>query len=228
VAGQGIAPGAKREVVHGDALGWLATTALARASIVTSIPDVSETGLPDPAWPRWFHEAGVAVLGALPAGGIAIVTQTDIRREGRWIDKSTMVIEAARDAGVELVARKIVCRRPPGALSSARAAFTHLLVFGRGVRFDPALPDLVPDVMVDVGTLTWTRGTGSETARRAVELVRRYAPETRTVVDPFCGEGMILAVANAYGFDAIGVERNRKRAEKARRLSLEEIEDPRA
>ena len=191
---------------------------------MTSIPDVSETGLPDPEWPAWFHSAGVAVLKALPADGIAIVTQTDIRRAGRWVDKSTLVVEAARVAGAELLARKIVCRRPPGTVSSARAAFTHLLVFGRGVVLDPALPDLVPDVMVEVGTLTWTRGTGSETARQCMELVRRYAPATTTIVDPFCGEGMVLAVANALGFDAIGVERNRKRAEKARRLTLEDLE----
>jgi DNA modification methylase len=78
--------------------------------------------------------------------------------------------------------------------------------------------------MVDVGTLTWTRGTGSETARRCLELVRRYAPASTTIVDPFCGEGMVLAVANALGFDAIGIERNRKRAEKARRLTLEDVE----
>jgi hypothetical protein len=213
-----------REVIHGDALEWLAERSLANASVMTSIPDVSETGLPDPAWPAWFHAAGVAVLTALPPGGIAIVTQTDIRRDGRWVDKSTMVIEAARVAGAELLARKIVCRRPPGTVSSARAAFTHLLVFGRGAVLDPTLPDLVPDVMVDVGTLTWTRGTGSETARRCMELVRRYSPATTTIVDPFCGEGMVLAIANALGFDAVGVERNRKRAEKARRLTLDDLE----
>ncbi len=210
-----------REVIHGDALVWLAGRSLDRASIVTSIPDVSETGLPDPAWPAWFHEAGVAIFRALPGDGIAIVTQTDIRREGRWIDKSTMVVESARVAGADLLARKIVCRKPPGTVSSARAAFTHLLVFGRGLTLDRTLPDLVPDVMLDIGTLTWTRGTGSETARSCMELVRRYAPLSTTIVDPFCGEGMVLAVANAHGFDAIGVERNRKRAEKARRLELE-------
>jgi hypothetical protein len=38
---------------------------------------------------------------------------------------------------------------------------------------------------------------------------------------------MVLAVANALGFDAIGVERNRKRAEKARRLTLEDVESQR-
>jgi hypothetical protein len=38
------------------------------------------------------------------------------------------------------------------------------------------------------------------------------------VVDPFCGVGTVLAVANALGLDALGVEKNRKRAEQAREL----------
>jgi tRNA G10 N-methylase Trm11 len=42
----------------------------------------------------------------------------------------------------------------------------------------------------------------------------------RTVVDPFCGVGSMLAVANARGLDAIGVELNAKRAERARTLSV--------
>jgi tRNA G10 N-methylase Trm11 len=41
-------------------------------------------------------------------------------------------------------------------------------------------------------------------------------------VDPFCGRGTILAVANHCGLDAVGVEISRKRARKARRLALED------
>jgi tRNA G10 N-methylase Trm11 len=39
------------------------------------------------------------------------------------------------------------------------------------------------------------------------------------VVDPFCGHGTILAVANEHGLDAVGVELSAKRARKARRLT---------
>jgi tRNA G10 N-methylase Trm11 len=40
----------------------------------------------------------------------------------------------------------------------------------------------------------------------------------KVVVDPFCGVGTVLAAANALGLDALGVEKNRKRAEEARAL----------
>ena len=35
------------------------------------------------------------------------------------------------------------------------------------------------------------------------------------VLDPFCGQGSVLAVANQMGFDALGVERAVKRSKKA-------------
>ena len=47
----------------------------------------------------------------------------------------------------------------------------------------------------------------------------RFRP-TRVVVDPFCGLGTALAVANVMGLDAVGVELSAKRAEKARSLAV--------
>lgn len=43
---------------------------------------------------------------------------------------------------------------------------------------------------------------------------------TRTLVNPFCGHGTVLAVANHLGLDAVGVELSRKRAKKARALRM--------
>jgi SAM-dependent methyltransferase len=50
--------------------------------------------------------------------------------------------------------------------------------------------------------------------------VVRAQTTTRTVVDPFCGFGTVLAVANALGLDAIGVDRSKRMCQRARRLRL--------
>jgi len=42
----------------------------------------------------------------------------------------------------------------------------------------------------------------------------------KVILDPFCGVGTVLAVANALGLEALGVEKNRKRAEQARALHV--------
>jgi hypothetical protein len=216
------APMPMRSVVVDDALHWLRAqdaTTLAGASFVSSIPDVSETGMSFSAWLGWFQGTAALLVEKMPEDGLLVLTQTDIRREGRWIDKSFLVLEAAYRAGATLLSRKVVCRRPVGHTSSARAAYTHLLVLSRGRTLDPARPEVVPDVIADGGPVTWTRGLGVHASFACVDVVTRYTASS-TIVDPFCGEGMVLACANARGLHALGVEKNGKRAERARRLRV--------
>lgn|GEM_PF-6010225 len=45
--------------------------------------------------------------------------------------------------------------------------------------------------------------------------------KSRTIINPFCGHGSMLAAANAVGCDAIGIEKSPKRAKKAGFLQLD-------
>ena len=75
------------------------------------------------------------------------------------------------------------------------------------------------DVLPELGAMTWARAMGLAATRAAVGWLRDRAGAT-CIVDPFCGVGTALAVANAHGLHAIGVERNAGRAAKARVLVL--------
>jgi cyclopropane fatty-acyl-phospholipid synthase-like methyltransferase len=44
---------------------------------------------------------------------------------------------------------------------------------------------------------------------------------TRTIVDPFCGWGTVLAVANALGMDAVGVDLSTRMCRRARTLQID-------
>jgi tRNA G10 N-methylase Trm11 len=44
------------------------------------------------------------------------------------------------------------------------------------------------------------------------------------IFDPFCGVGTVLAVANALGLEALGVEKSKKRCEQARVLAVRQDE----
>ena len=70
-----------------------------------------------------------------------------------------------------------------------------------------------------LGEMTWARAMGREACDAVARFLLAHTP-CRTVVDPFCGLGTMLAVANAHGLDAVGVERSPKRAERARALDL--------
>lgn len=205
-----------RHVFCADALPWLAERQpLHGASFITSLPDVSAfPGLSLRGWKEWFVGAARAVLLSTCDEGVAIFYQTDVKREGTWVDKAYLCQKAAEALGFELLWHKIVCRKPAGSPVYGRPGFTHLLCFSRGVRDFPAP---YPDVLPSTGSMTWSQAMGLAACELACRYVLSRTP-TRTVVDPFCGVGTVLAAANAFGLDAIGVEIANKRARKARTL----------
>ena len=207
-----------RTVHHAEALAWL--SALGRredASVITSLPDVSEVELELDGWQRWFVEAAGACMEVIGDDGVAVFFQTDIRARQVWIDKGALISQAARAGGFVSLFHKIVCRLPPGTPTTGRASYAHLLAFAR--RPLP-LRRAVPDVLPDGGFKPGTKSMGLEACRVACELVRFETP-TRTVIDPFCGFGTVLAVANALGLAAIGVDHSARMVKKARSLQVD-------
>lgn len=176
-----------------------------------------------PAWRTWFLGAVQLVVDSVPAESAAIFFQSDIKRDGRWIDKGALVTRAAEDAGAYVLFHKVVCRRPPGTLTMGRPGFTHLIAVSRAMKCPDVLP--IPDVIVDAGRQPWVRAMGVRAAAWAVRFARDQAG-AKTIFDPFCGVGTVLAVANALGLPALGVEKARKRCEQARKLAVKPDELP--
>src|SRR5204863_3322001 len=129
--------------------------------------------------------------------------QTDVRREGRWVDKAHLVSLGAAQAGAACVFHRIVCGVPAGTATSGRAGYGHLLAFSRGSRVHAG--DALPDVLPAAGRATWSRGMGVAACEAACRFVLE-STACRVIVDPFCGQGAVLAVANGLGLDSIGVE----------------------
>jgi len=209
-----------RTVHVGDGVAWLAAARPLPAdhAIVTSLPDHSE--LPElgfEGWRRWFVETAALACGAVADGGVAAFYQTDVKHEGRWIDKAFLVQLGAERAGAALLWHKVVCRVPPGRVTYGRPAFAHLLCFSRALRLPPGRS--TPDVLPEPGRMTWARAMPVAACDAVARFLLAETP-CRTVIDPFCGLGTMLAVANAHGLSAIGVERSPKRAARARALDL--------
>lgn len=201
-----------------DALTWLRGSGIMPgASVVTSMPDISEVGMDLTSWRAWFGEAAALCVGLVEPTQAALFYQSDIKLDGRWIDKGALVIRAAEDAGAHVLFHKVISRRQPGLLSHGRPGYTHLIAVSRELRCPDELE--IPDVIIDPGPVAWVRAMGVRAAAHGVRFVRDVA-KARCVVDPFCGVGTIPAVANLLGLDAIGVELSRKRAERARELVL--------
>jgi hypothetical protein len=208
-----------RVVYCADAVAWLeARPVLAGCSIVTSLPDRSDVPRRTfDEWRDWFVAAAALTMSRCPPDGVAVFYQTDEKRRGRLIDKAYLCGKAAEAAGHATLWHKIVCREPPGTVTYGRRAYSHLLCFAATPR--PGLAGATADVLPRAGAARWERGMGVEACRVACSYVLRHCA-SRTVVDPFCGRGTVLAVANALGLDAVGVEIVARRAREARRARV--------
>ena len=211
-------------VIHNtDGVAWLKQTALTREqAVVTSLPDSSEMRLGFDAWQAWFTETAQLICASVADDAVAVFFQTDVKRDGRWIDKGFLVQLGAQQAGSSLLWHKVVCRAPAGVICRGRPGYAHLLCFSRGLRLDHA--QATADVLPRLGKMTWARAMGMAACEATARFLLDCTP-CRTVIDPFCGVGSMLAVANAYGLDAIGVELSPKRAELARSLKWQPAEE---
>lgn len=188
-----LSPG--REVLVENGLAWLATTQ-ERGAIVTALA----VGEPVEKWEDWL---GQVVVCGCNVGRPAIFYLEDWRTRGYVISSAERALHVARHvAGVPLVWHGIARKK---------AGFAHLLAFGIG------LPPEPPRVLED-GNAIEEDGPGLVAVRAMVELAKRHAS---LVIDPFCGAGTILAVAEALGLRSIGVEVNQDLAARARTLKLE-------
>lgn len=208
-----------RTVHCGDALQFLRTHPLgAGHALLTSLPDHGELRrLSLQEWQHWFSAAAQLVVESTPAQSAAVFFQTDVKRDGHWIDKAFLVQRGAYAAGGQLLWHKIVCRAPAGRTTAGRPGYAHLLCFAKELRDEPA--NATADVLPELGEMLWPKAMGLGAAHAAVQWLKRHA-NAHTIVAPFCGRGTALAVANHHGLHALGIELAPSRAERARQLQL--------
>ncbi len=209
----------KRIIYCEDAIEWIKKNEIPPlSSFVVSLPDISEFhGYSLEQWEEWFVETASLILSRCPDQGVVIFYQSDIKFEGTWIDKGYLCQTAARKTQHKLLWHKILCRVSPGVATFGKPSYSHLLCFSKDLRLD--IGRSTPDVVSDLGEKTWTRGMGLN----ACVLIAKFISEqtnSSLIINPFCGEGSMVATANAFKLDAIGIERSPKRALKARELKV--------
>lgn len=208
-----------REVICADGVEWLKSYKNQEGrSFLGSMPDISEfPGYSLSQWKEWFQSTAELILEKTSLNGVTIFFQSDIKVDGIWIDKGYIVQKAAEKLGHELLWHKIFCRAPAGTIMFGRPAYSHMLCFSKTIR--PDISKSTADVIPDLGQKTWPRGMGLEASLFASHFVKKHT-NTNILVNPFCGEGSVLAAANYVGLHSIGIEKSSKRAEKARNLKV--------
>jgi hypothetical protein len=208
-----------RVVFCEDALVWLKNyNDTGGASFLGSLPDFSEfPSLSLAEWKQWFLSTSELILSKTSPEGVTIFFQSDIKHQGLWVDKAYLVQKAAENLGHQLLWHKIFCRAPAGTVMFGRPSYSHMLCFSQ--KLVPDLRKSTADVIPDLGEKTWVRGMGLEASVFAATYVLKQT-KTRILINPFCGEGSVLAAANSVGLKTIGVDKSPKRVKKAREIHL--------
>lgn len=212
-------PWMDRIVYCEDAIEWLRNYQdQGKTSFLGSLPDFSEfQSYTLEEWKEWFATTAGLILSKTSPDGVTIFFQSDIKFEGTWVDKGFLVQKAAEKLGHELLWHKIFCRAPAGTVMFGRPSYSHMLCFSKNGRVD--ISKSTADVIPDLGEKTWVRGMGLEASLMASQFIKKHTTSS-TLINPFCGEGSVLAAANYAGLNAIGIERSPKRAQKARELQV--------
>lgn len=201
-----------RTVICADAMDWLATRGNLGA-VITSLPDADEMGQTLWSWSGWFRKAVERCVISASVGSPAIFYQTDRKAEGLTFSKAAAIFEAARSVGAALLWHKIVLRRDPGKVDVMRPGYCHLIAVGVRCTSGRASADVLPP-----DKPIYPNAMSLPATLAAVRFVMR---STKQIVDPFCGRGTVLAVAQALGCAAVGVDIDPEQCEQARSLVID-------
>jgi len=194
-----------------DAITWLNTQSNLD-SIVTSIPEMDELGLSFADYVPFFRNAARLCLTAVNDKGYCVFLQTDRKYKG-WVDKSYLISDEANKLGIRMIWHKIVLRTEVGKADLFRPTYSHMLCYSKAGAIGVPVADVVAR-----GEVTYANGFGIDAVRLVIDFLKKH--KRKTVVDPFVGSGTVVAVANAMGLHAVGVDIDKKQCQKAKKLRL--------
>jgi hypothetical protein len=201
----------KRTIYCQDAIPWLEKQEGLDA-IVTSIPEMDEMKMTFKEYIPFFRNTARRCLEAVKETGYCIFLQTDRKYKG-WVDKSYLITGEAEALGMRLLWHKIALRVEVGKTDLYRPGYSHMLCYSKKGKIGIPTADVVHR-----GEVTYPNAFGMDAVRHVVGYLKKQG--VKSVVDPFVGSGTVVAIANALGMKAVGVDIDKVQCEKARKLVL--------
>ena len=203
-----------KTIICVDSFEWLPAHG-DQGSVLTSLPDASEIGIEDLGeYEKWVRRAATECFRSASKGCPVIFIQTDRRKGGRQFSKASLLMNIAAEQGWFLLWHKIELTAEVGKSSLYRPTFRNMVCFGRGkMSAGQATADVVPR-----SKPLYDMAFSFDAARACLEFCKEFS---NRVLDPFCGYGTTLHVAEELGMDSVGVDIDEKCCEKARNFKAE-------
>lgn len=199
----------KRNVFCDDSKKWLVGKRF--KIIITSLPDMEEVGLNKDGWMLWIKDIIKLLIDCIGDDGVIFFYQTDRKYNGEIIDKKSIIANEFLLNGHKNILSKIVLKRDVGKVDLFRPTYSNLFGFSKKVKSGTATPDVVFS-----GKMLYKNAMGFN----AVELCINFLKSKKikdVVVDPFCGMGSVLKIANTLGYDSLGVDILEKQVTEAKK-----------
>ena len=187
--------------------------------IVTGIPDMNDVNMTPEKYTEWVRRLLNLLAKKCNRRSYIMLCQTDRRINKVWIDKTSIIVPAAQEAGIHLRWHKIVVKKI--GIDVIKPTYSHMLCFsalsGPGKGF--------PDVIYG-GKSLYVHGTPVHAVKLMVDFAKRYGPaDINVVVDPFVGRGTTLVIAKMAGFEVIGVDISPIQCEHAEKLNASKVQN---
>ena len=196
-------------------------------NVITSFPDLDEINDKDhnifdrlggaemtiPEYGAWVKQVARTVFQKVDRKGYAIFYQSD--RKGQWLDKSFLIIDAARESGIPLKWRKLALRF--NKKNQRYVTYTNMLCFSfEGESGEPSPAVLYRGDNVHGGDSVYAYSMGPKAVDVAVNFIKEKSC-SRAIVNPFVGRGNVLLVAKRHGLPAVGIDILESQCRKTRR-----------
>jgi hypothetical protein len=204
-----------RKILCENSLVWLKNQQdYSLPNVITGIPDIDELNVSIDKYFEFFDDITQLLMNKVKPDCYIIFIQTDRKYNKQWIDKSTLLNNIAKKNNIPLLWHKIVLNRPVNSTHIQRPTYSHFMCYSKTKGPGLATPDII-----DGGKKLYKNATSLNAAVNAVKFILGNS-NNDTILDPFVGQGTIVAVANEYNLNAIGIDINPEQCEKSKLLVI--------
>lgn len=162
------------------------------SSVFTSIPDMEEINQKKPDdYINWFKNRALDIMQKTDPNGYCIFYQTDRKKKGGLISKSSLLLQVASTLDLKVIYHKICTTTKPGKTNFFRPGYTHLICFSKKGTSGRATPDVFPS-----GKKIYKNATGFGACIEAFSFLQKK--RINLVYDLFCGAGSIAFIGKKY------------------------------
>ena len=192
---------------------------------VVGIPDSDEIE-PRPSlveYIKLLNQFSETIFNASDKNSIFFFLQTDkySREPPMWIDKMLYISQVAMKHGFYPFCKKIIINDFEQN-DSSRSTYTNLYGF---MRIDKNVysknKQFMKDELLYNGNKTWINGFAVNAVDLCVNFIKRNSKvRDYYIVDPFIGQGSLLAVCDLYGIKSIGIDIEEDKVKVAKELEI--------